>query len=129
MEQAAVDHAVELPVERRQRQGVHLEELGVQATLLGLPPGLLDGAFEEVDAQDGVAPLGEEQGVLAGAAARIEDRARHPVGDLDERLLRPADVPGGLAGVHRLEGLTVGTVLMVDLLPLPDGQRSSILSR
>ena len=42
VEQAAVDHAVELAVEVRQRQGVHQEELGVQAPLLrpsAWPPG------------------------------------------------------------------------------------------
>src|SRR5690606_29489602 len=111
----AVDHGIEAAVERSQVQGVHPGELGVQATLLGLPPGLLDGSFEEVEAQHGMAPLGEEQGVLAGPAAGVQYVARHPIGNLDERPLWPADVPGGLAGVQRLEGLTARDVAHLDL--------------
>jgi hypothetical protein len=108
VEQPAVDHAVEPPVEVGQGQGVHRDELGVQATLLRLPAGLLDGGFEEVDAQDVMAPPGEEQGVLARAAARIQDVARHPIGGLDEHPLWPADVPGRLPGIGGFESLTAG---------------------
>ena len=43
-----------------------------------------------------------------GAAAGVEDRAGDLVGHVEERLLRPADVPGRLAGVDVLEGVAVG---------------------
>jgi hypothetical protein len=58
-----------------------------------LPPSPCDRRFEEVDARDLAAPAGEEQGLLPGAAAHVEDGAGDPVGHAEERLLRPADVP------------------------------------
>jgi hypothetical protein len=42
-----------------------------------------------------MAPPGEEQGVLAGPAAGIEDITGHPDGRLDELRPRLADVPRG----------------------------------
>jgi len=47
-----------------------------------------------------MAPCGEEQGVFAGATARIENRADDLVGGGLERRLGLADVPGRAAGVR-----------------------------
>src|SRR5262249_52016151 len=51
-----------------------------------------------------------EQGVPYRAAARVEDRARDPVGHGDERPLRLADVPGRLPSVEVLKAGTVDRV-------------------
>lgn len=47
-----------------------------------------------------MAPCGEEQGVFAGATARIENRADDLIGGGLERRLGLADVPGRAAGVR-----------------------------
>ena len=46
-----------------------------------------------------MAPCGEEQGVFAGATARIENRPDDLIGGRLERRLGLADVPGRAAGV------------------------------
>src|SRR6266545_1112918 len=108
VEQAAVDHAVEHFGEVFEGQGVHHEEGGRQPPLGRLAPGPGDRLFEEVDARDLVAPTGEEEGVVAGAAPGVEDGAGDPVGHVEERPLRPADVPRRLPGVGRFKGVPVG---------------------
>ena len=123
VEQAAVDHVVEPLGPVLQRQGVHDQKRGRHAPLGCLPLRPLDRLVEEVDARDLAASAGEEEGVVAGAATGVEDGAGDPVGHVDERLLRPADVPGRLAGVERLEGAAVG-----DHGGSPDGQAVAILS-
>src|SRR5258708_30796870 len=47
-----------------------------------------------------MAPCGEEQGLFAGATARIENRADDLIGGGLERRLGLADVPGRAAGVR-----------------------------
>src|SRR5207253_7053340 len=47
-----------------------------------------------------MAPCGKEQGVFAGATARIENRADDLIGGGLERRLGLADVPGRPAGVR-----------------------------
>ena len=47
-----------------------------------------------------MAPCGKEQGVFAGATARIENRADDFIGGGLERRLGLADVPGRAAGVE-----------------------------
>ena len=79
----------------------------VEAALGGLVLGPPDRLFHKVDTDDPVAPGGEEQGVFARAAAGVQDRAGHPVGDRGEPPLRLADVPGGRPGVEVLKGGTV----------------------
>jgi hypothetical protein len=54
-----------------------------------------------------LAPTGEEQGVLAGAAPGVEDRPGDAVGHGEDRPLRPADLPPGLPGVKALEAAAV----------------------
>jgi hypothetical protein len=104
VEQAAVDHVVKHFGEVLEGQSIHDQEGGRQAPLGRLAPRSGDRLFEEVDARDLVAPAGEEEGVLVGATARIEDEAGDLVGHVEERLLRPAGVPGRLPGVGALEG-------------------------
>jgi hypothetical protein len=80
VEQAAVDHVVELLCPALQRQGVHDQEAGRQTSLACLAPRPVDRLFEEVDARDLAAPAGEEQGVLTRAVAGVEDGAGDLVG-------------------------------------------------
>ncbi len=47
--------------------------------------------------------LGEEECVLARTATGIEDGPRDLIGNGQQCLLRPADLPGWLAGVKTLE--------------------------
>jgi len=54
-----------------------------------------------------MAPCGEEQGVFAGAPARIENRADDLIGGGLERRLVLADVPGRAAGVGAAKGFAV----------------------
>jgi len=54
-----------------------------------------------------MAPCGEEQGVFAGATARIENRADDLIGGGLERRLGLADVPGRAAGVRAAKGFAV----------------------
>src|SRR5262249_11646299 len=76
-----------------------------------------------VDSDDPMAPFGEEQGVFAGAAAGIEDRAGDPVGDPDKRPLRLADVPRRRPSV---EVLKAGTVYRIGLYRTADGHGHKI---
>ena len=73
MEQAAVDHAGEplAPVPERRR--VLDQELHRRPRSAAFRPA--DRLLHKVDAGDLVAPGGEEQGVVARAAAGVEDRA------------------------------------------------------
>src|ERR1051325_9288728 len=75
MKQAAVDHAVESLRPVLQRRGVLHQEGDGQSSLGCFAFGPLDWFFEEVNAGDFVASACEEQGVIAGAAASIENRA------------------------------------------------------
>jgi hypothetical protein len=52
-------------------------------------------------------PAGEEQGVLPRAAPGVQDRAGDPVGHVQNRPLRPADLPPGLPGGKLLEAAAV----------------------
>ena len=54
-----------------------------------------------------MAPCGEEQGVFAGAATRIENRTDDLIGGGLERRLGLADVPGRAAGVGAAKGFAV----------------------
>ena len=54
-----------------------------------------------------MAPCGEEQGVFAGATARIENRADDLIGGGLERRLGLADVPGRGAGVRAAKVIAV----------------------
>ena len=54
-----------------------------------------------------MAPCGKEQGVFAGATARIENRTDDLFGGGLERRLRLADVPGRAAGVRAAKMLAV----------------------
>src|SRR5262249_56493905 len=67
-----------------------------------------DRFFDEVNARDLTAPPGEVQGSIAGPATGVEDGAGDPVGHGKEGLLRLADVPGGLPGVHGFKSGPVG---------------------
>jgi hypothetical protein len=127
VEQPAVDHAVEDLGQLLQGQGVHDQERCRQPPLDRLLLGETDRLGEEVDARDRLTPAGEEQGVLPRAAPDIENRTRDPVGHVEHRLLRPADLPPGLPGVDALE--TAAAVYGHDSLRLrSDGLPSSILS-
>src|SRR5207248_848377 len=88
--------------------GVFHQERDLHASLLGLALRPLDGYIEEVDARHLAAPPGEEQGRVPGATACVENRASDAVGHVEKRLLRLADVPGGLAGVQGLKRGPVG---------------------
>ncbi|MFO0841688.1 MAG: hypothetical protein U0797_04700 [Gemmataceae bacterium] len=59
--------------------------------------GLLDGGLDAVEAGDVQALRGEEEGVLAAAAADVEHLALEPAAGVqpDDVVLRPADVPRG----------------------------------
>src|SRR5262249_12064166 len=108
MEQAAVDHVVEPLGPALERQGVLDQEGRLYASLRSLPLRPLDGHVEEVDSRDLAPSPGEEQGRVSRAATGVEDRAGDPVGHAEEGLLRFADVPGRLSGVHGLKGAAVG---------------------
>jgi len=91
----AVDDRVETHPEPSEAQHVaHLEPDGHTALrCLGASPA--DRHRRDVDA-DHVRPAGGgQQRVLAGAAPRVQQRPAQqpPVGQPDERGLRPADVP------------------------------------
>src|SRR5262249_10863305 len=94
-------------------QGRHVpdQEDRVQVALGRLGPGPPDGRLDEVDAGDAATQRGEEQGVLAGAAAGVQYRVADEVGHGHERELWPADLPGGRRpGVELLEGGAVHRV-------------------
>ena len=96
---------LEAPPELAEGQGVVHEELGLEAARLRLGPRGRHGRLDGVHADHLEPAGGEEQRVLAGAAARVQQRPRHPpgVGHALERRLRPADVPGRSALVGVLE--------------------------
>src|SRR5439155_11368764 len=54
-----------------------------------------------------MAPCGEDQGVFAGAATRIENRTDDLIGGGLERRLGLADIPGRAAGVRAAKGFAV----------------------
>ena len=108
MEQTAVDDVVKLLVPVRERQGILDQEGDRHAPLGSLALRPLDRHFKEIDPGDLAAAAGEEESGLARAAAGVENGAGDPVGDLDECLLRLADVPGRLAGIGGLESGAVG---------------------
>jgi hypothetical protein len=66
-------------------------------------PGSSSLKHIQVDAGDFAATQSEENGRIPGAASGIEDSAADLVGHVHKRPLRPADVPGRLAGVEALE--------------------------
>jgi len=65
-----------------------------------------DRFFQEVDARNFVASAGEKKSVVTRSAASIEDRTNDLIGHVNERLLRFANVPRGLAGIDILKSLT-----------------------
>ena len=73
----------------------------------GLAPRRSDGLLQEVEAGDSMTPCGEEQGVFAGATARIENRADDLIGSGLKRRLGLADIPGRAAGVRAAKGFAV----------------------
>jgi hypothetical protein len=65
------------------------------------------GFFQEVETGDDMASVGQEQGVLASAATRIEDRANDFVGCSFECWLRLPDVPRRLSRVGANKMFTI----------------------
>src|SRR5262249_52096884 len=108
MEEAAVDHVVEPLSPVLQLEGVFDQEGRLNASLRSLPHRPLDWHVEKVDSRDLAPSPGEEKGRVSGPATGIEDRAGDPVSHVHEGLLRLADVPGRLSGVHGLKGAAVG---------------------
>src|SRR5262249_38822363 len=99
VKQAAVNHVVKPFRPTFEVRGI-LEQKCSGQTLVGcFSPGSLNRFFQKVDASYFVTSACEKQGVVASAAASIEDRTGNLVGHVDERFLRLANVPGGLAGI------------------------------
>ncbi len=73
MEQPTVDRGIKQFRQLIQAQGVHHQEVGFQAAFLGLLLRQSDGPLQVIDAGDLVPALGEEQRVITGAAADVED--------------------------------------------------------
>lgn len=97
VEQRAVDDRVVGVLPERQCVG-DLEPGGYAPRLNGLP-GLLDRGRRPVDAEHVVSRGGQQQGVLAGTAADVEDPAGDEPGafQFDHRRLRFADHQGGFS--------------------------------
>src|SRR5207253_7781858 len=107
VKQAGVEHVIEAFGPLMEFQGIFDQELDDEAALGGLAPRRSDGFLQEVEAGDSMAPCGEEQGVFAGAATRIENRTDDLIGGGLERRLGLADVPGRAAGVGAAKGFAV----------------------
>src|SRR5215470_17898816 len=96
MKQSAVDDSVERLAERVEIQRVEHPETGIDAARGRLAAGGLDGASGNVDTAGAGAVERGKDGVFAGAASGVEQRAgqRASLGEADEGALRAADVPG-----------------------------------
>ena len=107
MEQAAVDHRVELSAELTKLQGVGDDEMGVDFSVGSFGLRSLDDNRHEIDAPALMASACKVQDILAGAASYVEDAAMNEprLGQFDDIRLRSSGIPRCLALVHLLEML------------------------
>jgi len=107
VEEAGVDDGIKRPPEPGKVERVPDPELCLNPPPGGLLLGLPDREGGGVDPEHLVASLREEEGMLPRPAPYIEDGARNLSrrGEVDERRLGPADVPGRRALVDRVEDI------------------------
>ena len=105
VEQAGVDDGVEAVGQVGEFGGVGDAEVDFEISFGGFRPGAADRFFEIIEADDLVALRGEVERHVAGAAADVEHRAFHSIGNRGESRLDVADVPRRFAGVGLFERL------------------------
>ena len=105
MEESAIENGVELLPERRQLQRVPHQEARLEAAVLRLALGELDGGRRQIDTRRLEAESGGHEGVLARPAASVQHASleKVPVPQTHEGGLRAADVPWGAAGIKGVE--------------------------
>ena len=107
MKEPTVEHGVELFVEVGQLESVPNEEPGRQASVASFALRDGDRCRSRVDAGDLVAEASCHESMLSGPTADVEHPTSQnaPLGKFQETRLRSADVPGGCAGIGRIEVL------------------------
>src|ERR1039457_2936146 len=102
VEQAAIQHSVELLVERSQLQGIMDQEAHGQAAVAGLGFGKSDCGRSRIDASRLQSHAGGHESVLAGPATHVQDPASNGARfhQRQKGRLRPPDVPRGRASIE-----------------------------
>src|SRR5690606_16005285 len=107
MEESGINDGIELPVESGEIQCVPDEEMRLEPSSGRLLLGLPDRKSGGVDPERLMPFSRKKEDVIPRSAPYVQDGAGNlsRPGELDERLLGPADVPGRCAPVDRIEDI------------------------